>query len=305
MNTPEEEVTQVEIQDAMVVFQQDKAMLDTMIVTAKNFPRNIKRATENAIAVATLDKETAASCTYSVPRGGKPITGPSVHLARIIFQTWGNLRGESKVVARDRTTITSQAVCFDLESNVAVKVEVKRSIMGKSGRYSEDLQVVTGNAGNAIAFRNAVFAVIPKAVVDKVYKAAKQTITGDISDETKLIARRKQVVDSLKDTYNVTEVEILGTIAKASVSHIDAEDIVVLIGIGTAIKEGDTTVDQAFRKKKEAAPAITLEELQTTLELNKSKLTAKELADITRIIEKKEENSYAKAMKKLLDEKAA
>ena len=56
-----------------VVYQQDKATIDVQISTAKAYPRNIRRATENAIAIVSIDKDTAATCTYSVPRGGKSI----------------------------------------------------------------------------------------------------------------------------------------------------------------------------------------------------------------------------------------
>src|SRR5687768_13694267 len=84
-----------------IIYQQDKAAIDMQISTAKAYPRNIKRSTENAIAIVTIDAETAKTCTYSVPRGGKPITGPSVHLAKILAQVWGNLRIEAKVVSID------------------------------------------------------------------------------------------------------------------------------------------------------------------------------------------------------------
>lgn len=232
-----------------VAMLQEKAQIDVQISTAKAFPRNIKRSTDNAIAIATLDADTASTCTYSVPRGGKAITGPSVHLAKIIAQVWGNMRIEAKVIDVDGKNVTSQAIAFDLESNVAMKVEVKRSILTKSGRMSEDMIVVTGNAANSIALRNAIFAVVPKAVTDKVYKASLQAITGDISDETKLLKKRKQVVDALIQTYGVTEKEILSSVGKSAIEHIGQDEIVVLIGIGTAIKDGDTTVDQAFRNK--------------------------------------------------------
>jgi len=237
-----------EIIDTAVVYQSDKAAIDVQIATAKAYPRSIKRAMENALAIATMDRETAETCNYSLPRGGKPISGPSVHLARILIQQWGNIRAESEVIGTDATHVTSRAVCWDLESNIAIKVTVKRSIMGKHGRYNEDMISVTGNAGNSIAFRNAVLAVIPKSVVNKVYNAAKEVITGDISDKNKLIAKRKQVMDALRETYGVTEKEILSAIGKASIDHITGDDILVLIGIGQSIKDGDTTVDQAFRK---------------------------------------------------------
>jgi len=252
-----EEITITEVQDASVIYNQDKATIDVQISTAKAYPRNVKRSVENSIAIVTLDSETAATCTYSLPRGGKPITGPTVHLAKILAQNWGNLRCEAKVVEIGSKQITSQAVAFDLENNLAIKVEVKRSILDKTGkRFSEDMITVTGNAANAIALRNAILSVIPKAIVDKVYNEAKHTITGDLSDKTKLIAKRKKVMDGFIETYSLTEKDVLNAIGKAAVEHITQDDLVVLIGIGQAIKDGDTTVAEAFKSKQVIASNI-------------------------------------------------
>ena len=248
-----EEITITEVQDASVIYNQDKAFIDVQIATAKTYPRNLKRAVDNSIAIVTMDQETASTCTYSLPRGGKPITGPTVHLAKILAQQWGNLRCEAKVVEIGQKQITSQAVAFDLENNLAIKVEVKRSIMSKNGRFNDDMITVTGNAANAIALRNAILAVIPRAVVDKVYNEAKRTITGDLSDQTKLLAKRKKVFDGFKETYALTEQEILSAIGKAAVEHVTQDDLVVLIGIGQAIKDGETTVNDAFRPKQTTA----------------------------------------------------
>jgi len=246
------EIIKVETTNVDTYEQQERAGLDMQISTAKAFPRNLKRSMENAIAIVTVDRETASTCTYSVPRGGKAITGPSVHLAKILAQTYGNMRVEAKVISTDAKCVTSQAIAMDLENNVAIKVEVKRAIVGKYGRFNEDMIVVTGQAANSIALRNAILTVIPRSVVDKVYKEAMQTITGDISDKTKFLKRRKQVFDGLKDTYELTEKEILGAVGKAAVDHITGDDLVVLIGIGQAIKDGDTSVDMAFRPQKAA-----------------------------------------------------
>lgn len=293
----EEEVQIVTASDASVIYQQDRATIDVQISTAKAYPRNITKATDNAIAVVSMDRETAATCTYSIPRGGKKISGPSVHLAKILAQYWGNLRVEAKVVDIGHKQITSQATAFDLETNLAIKVEVKRSIVGKSGRFNEDMITVTGNAANAIALRNAVYAVIPRAVVDKVYKAALNVITGDVSDDNKLIARRKEVVDRLKDTYDVTEVEIVSAIGKASINHITRDDLVVLIGIGQAIRDGDTTVDAAFRAKQEKLEDIDIEDLKILFGVVKVHLTEAEATDAERIIKNSEKLSYLKLHK--------
>lgn len=264
MENTELEIINIEEITPEVIYQQDKATIDVQIATAQKFPRNIKRATDDAIAVVLLSPEVAAQCIYSVPRGGKAITGASVHLAKIIAQSWGNMRMEAKVVGHDSKYVTSQGIAFDLQKNIAIKVEVKRSILqneykdgkktGRSIRMNDDMITVTGNAANSIALRNAILSIIPKGVVDTVYNAAKQVITGDISDNAKLLRKRTQVFNGLRDTYGLTEEEILKAVGKAAIDHITADDIVVLIGTGQAIKDGDTTVDLAFRGGKSANP---------------------------------------------------
>lgn len=162
----------------------ERANIDMQVATAHQYPRSISRCVNNSIAIATMDMETAQSCGYALPRGGKPITGPSVHLAKIIAQQYGNMRAEARVVNVTATQVVSRGTAWDLENNYAVAFEVRRSILtSKGGRFSEDMITVTGNAANAIAFRNAIFTLVPKAITDKVYKAAQNLITGDLSDE--------------------------------------------------------------------------------------------------------------------------
>jgi hypothetical protein len=277
-----------------VVYQQDKAQLDIQIVTAKAYPRNILRATDNALAIVTMDQVIAKTCNYSVPRGGKQITGPSVHLAKIIAQVWGNMRIDAKVIDIDQTRITSEAICWDLESNLAIKTQIKRSITGRQGRFSEDMITVTGNAANSIALRNAILSVVPKGIVDKIYNAAKQTITGDISDKNKLIAKRVQVFSSLRDAFGVSDKEILFAVGKAAIDFVDGDDIVTLVGVGQAIRDGDTTVEQAFKGDKTQEQAITIEELKKLMEDKMHLLTASEVKDFKRIIDGNEVTSFKK-----------
>lgn len=208
----------------------------------------------NAVAIATIDKETAQSCGYALPRGGKPITGPSVHLAKIIAQQYGNLRAEAKVVEITNRQVVSRGTAWDLENNYAVAFEVRRSIIDKRGnRYSDDMITVTGNAANSIAYRNAIFGVIPKSITDKAYQAAQHLITGDLSDEEKLIKRRDGAIKHFIDTYAITEEEVVKLCGKHTVNQIQAPEIALLLGFAQSLKDGDTTVDELmapFRKNK-------------------------------------------------------
>ena len=262
------EVAQVAQGDAHSVIQMDaieKANVDVQVSTAKQFPRNVTRAIQNSIVMATIDPETAQMMRYALPRGGKPITGPSVHLAKLIVSNWGNVRAEAKVVQITDSQVVSRGTCWDLENNVATAIEVRRNIKGKGGqRFSDDMITVVGNAANSIAFRNAVFSVIPKAVTDKVYKAAQECITGDLSDEAKLLQKRTNCLKFFNDEYGITEEEVIKLCGKQTVNQIKADEIALMLGIYQSLKDGDTTVEEVMEpirkeKKKDDIAAAAVE----------------------------------------------
>ena len=251
MNLENYEVAQIQTGDAQSIIQLDaieKANVDTQVSTAKQYPRDITRALNNSIVMATIDQQTAQTMGYALPRGGKPITGPSVHRAKLIVSNWGNIRAEAKVVQITESQVVSRGTCWDLENNVATAFEVRRSIKGKNGqRFTDDMITVVGNAANAIAYRNAVFSVIPKAITDKVYQAAQHCITGDLSDDAKLLQRRTQCLKFFNDEYGITEAEVVKLCGKQTVNQIRGEEIALLVGIYQSLKDGDTTVDEIMK----------------------------------------------------------
>lgn len=278
MENNEYEVLQVQHDQNIVQLDAvERANVDSQVATAKQYPRNVTRSINNSIAMATMDRNTAQSCGYALPRGGKPITGPSVHLAKLIVSNWGNVRAEAKVVQITDKQVISRGTCWDLENNVATAFEVRRSIVGKGGqRYSDDMITVTGNAANAIAYRNAVFSVIPKAVTDKVYQAAQHFITGDLSDNDKLIATRKKCIDYFKDEYGITEEEVIMICGKQTVNQIKAEQIVLLRGIIQSLRDGDTTVEELMKpyRKEENKKNVAAKAAETAV-ANAAKKEAK------------------------------
>lgn len=254
------EVTQVQHDQNIIQLDTiERANVDSQIATAKQYPRDLRRAINNSVAMATMDIPTAQSCGYALPRGGKPITGPSVHLAKLIVSNYGNIRAEAKVVQITDKQVISRGTCWDLENNVATAFEVRRSIVGRTGqRFSDDMITVTGNAANSIAYRNAVFSVIPRAITDKVYQAAQRCITGDLSDEDNIIARRKKCIDYFKDEFGITEQEVVMLCGKKTVNQIKANEIALLLGITQSLTDGDTTVDELMKpyRKEETKNTI-------------------------------------------------
>lgn len=267
------EVQQV-VAEPLMTAQQDlveKANVDIQVSTAKRFPRDLIRVKNNSIALVTMDKDTAQSCSYALPRGGKPITGPSVHLARILAQQYGNIRAEARVVEITDKQIVSRGTAWDLENNYAVAYEVRRSIMSKRGRFNDDMITVTGNAANAIAYRNAVLSIIPKGIIDGAYKAAQNLITGDLSNEAKLISRRKKAIDFFNSEYGITEDEILKLLGKQTINQIKASDIATLLGMQQSLADGDTTVDDLMKEVRTKADVASIAKKQFEASLNSNK----------------------------------
>lgn len=238
------------IQQADMLSALNRSEVDMQIATAKQYPRDLQ-ATLNKIATyATMDKETAEDCFYVLRRrsaGGSEtvIDGLSVRMAEIIAGAWGNLRVATRIIGNDGKTITAQAICHDLETNLAVSKEVKRRITDRNGRtFSEDMQIVTGNAAASIAFRNAVLAVIPKAVTKKVINDVKKVALGQAID---LEQTRQKLMDYMHK-LGVTNDELFYYLGVKSTDEIDKQMVFELRATVNAINENTTTVEECFRK---------------------------------------------------------
>lgn len=262
----------IEVKQADMLQAINRAEIDIQIATAKQYPRDLN-ATLNKIATyATMDKETAEDCFYVLRRKDKDgndalIEGLSIRMAEIIASAWGNLRIQARIIGNDGRMITAQAICHDLESNVAVCKEVSRSIVTKKGyTFSQDMQIVTGNAASSIAFRNAVLAVIPKAVTKKIINEVKQVALGQAIDvET---ARKNCLANFAK--AGVTEAMICQYLGIKAIAEIDKERLFELRATWNAIKEGTTTVQETF-----IAPAL---EAKAQAEADKKATTAADKA---------------------------
>ena len=221
----------------------NKSEIDQQVATAHRYPRSVKRFRDEALQMVTLNESIAESCIYALPRGGKTIEGPSARFAEVVASAWGNCRAGARVVSDAGEFITAQGVFHDLERNVAITYEVQRRITDSKGkRYNADMIGVTGNAASSIALRNAILKGIPKAFWDDMYQAARKTVMGDF----KTLANRR--ADAMKAfvALGITEAQVLAKLEVAGIEDIGLEHLVVLRGLITAIKDGDTTPEQAF-----------------------------------------------------------
>ena len=109
------------------------------------------------------------------------------------------------------------------------------------------MQVVTGNAASAIAFRNAVLKVVPKAVTKRVIEGVKQVALGQSLD---LETSRQKMLEYF-GKLGVSKEMILEYLNLKKVDEIDKEAVFELRATANAIKEGTTTVQDTFIKAAE------------------------------------------------------
>lgn len=247
----------VRIEKAEMLQAVNRAEVDIQISTAKQYPRDLPQVLNRIATYAMMDRETAEDCFYVLRRQGRDgsasvIEGLSVRMAEIIASSWGNLRIQTRIVGNDGKMITAQAMCHDLETNVAVCKEVSRSIAYKNGAtYSQDMQIVTGNAAASIAFRNAVLSVIPKAVTKNIINQVKQVALGQSID----LEQSRQNVIAYFAKIGVTKEQILHYLGKNAVEEIDQQSIYELRATANAIKEGTTSVQETFVEPEKQAKA--------------------------------------------------
>ena len=228
----------------------ERAQIDVMIATAKRYPRHeVAKIWERMKSLATADEETAESCIYTLKRWDgqekkeKLIQGPSIRLAEILTVCWQNMWAGSRTIDNDGHKVTAQGQCFDLENNVRMFAEVSRRITHKDGRpYSEDMQIVTAQAANAIARRNAIFMVVPFALVKPVYQEILKVITGNAST----LSTKRDKLFARFYAMGVSKAAILAVLGKEAVESVDLEDLGLLIGLGTAIKDKELSIEEVF-----------------------------------------------------------
>jgi alpha-D-ribose 1-methylphosphonate 5-triphosphate synthase subunit PhnG len=235
-----------------------RSEVDGQVATAKRYPRDVIRCLKRIQTLATMDEETAASCFYTLPRGGKTVQGESIRLAELVLANYQNIRAGTRIVEvcadEAHPHVTIQAVAYDVENNASVTVEKRRRITPKKEwqkdrdappKYKaideDDIQLAV-NACSSIALRDAIFRIIPKAIIRPIYLATKKVAVGDAST---LANKRADVIDRLKK-MGITQDRIFAAIEVTRIEEVDLDKLEALIGFGTAIREGELTIDRAF-----------------------------------------------------------
>ena len=247
-NTP-----QVNSQTQQMVSRQTQEVQGAIFM-AKQFPRDEYAAIQKIERMCER-MNLAEQATYSYPRGGAQVTGPSIRLAEAIAQAWGNI--DCGVIELESKNGASEmmAYAWDLETNTRVTkmFKVKHVRDTKKGQQtlsdSRDIYEATANFG-ARRLRACVLAVIPGDVVERAVEACKDTVIN--KDKTPVDQQIKNLEKAFKE-FKVTR-EQLEEYAGFNLSKFGKEEIFQLRGVYKAIKDGNATKEDYFGKVKLSTP---------------------------------------------------
>lgn len=171
-----------------------QAEIQSALVIAKKFPRDQNAAYLRIIA-ACGRRSLAEQAIYEYSRGGTSIEGPSIRLAEVLAQSWGNISFGIKERERRRGESVMVAYAWDMETNTKIEQEftVRHWRDTKKGGHlledERDIYEITANQG-ARRLRACLLRLIPGDIVDAaVVECGKTLEKGD----------NKPVADRVRD----------------------------------------------------------------------------------------------------------
>lgn len=207
------------------------------LVIAKRFPRD-EAAAFNKIISACRRQSLAEQALYAYKRGNETVTGPSIRLAEVMAQSWGNISfGVRELEQRDGASL-AQAFAWDMETNTKQVKEfsVPHKRYTKSGTYSltdpRDIYEMVANNG-ARRMRACILGIIPIDVVEAAVAEVTRTMEGGAQPTAERIATMIEAFGAIGVTKEMVK-KHLGHNIEATT----APEIVKLQAVYKSIRDG-------------------------------------------------------------------
>lgn len=224
----------------------EMAEVQAAVILARKFPRDEQR-TYSKLLASCGRASFAEDATYSFPRGGSTVSGPSVNIAREAARLWGNVRFGLDIIRDDDETRGIRAWAWDVESNtkVAYADEFKKLIFRKQGGWitpdERDLRELTNRRG-AICLRNCLLQLIPKDFIEDALTECEKTLKAGVKkDRPTTIAAMTTSFAELSITVAMLDKYLGHSLAEAT----DGE-IVRLRGIYKALTDDYAKKEEYF-----------------------------------------------------------
>ena len=219
------------------VASREISTIQGMIFMAKQFPRD-ENAAKNRIMRACQRKELSLQAIYKYARGGSNIEGPSIRLAEVLAQAWGNIEYGVNELEQGENESVVEAFAWDLETNTrqAKRFTVPHLRMTKKGKQmlTDPRDIYENNANNgARRLRACILGVIPGDIVDAAVDACKKTATESTVVNPETVGKMVKSFESFGIMQHHIEARI-----QRNIEAIDAYLLSELRTIYASLKDG-------------------------------------------------------------------
>lgn len=217
--------------------------VEAMVIMAKRFPRD-ETAAMKRVEVACKRPMLARSALYQYPRGGQTVTGPSIRLAEVLAQNWGNIDFGWLELSRENGMSQCLSYAWDIETNLrrTIAFSVPHSRDTKNGRVAltddRDIYEMCANMA-ARRMRACILNIIPGDIVEGAVERCADTVRE--SDKADLPRISAAIVKDFAENFSVTQKsleKLVGPMAAWT-----SNDVFQLRKILTSCREGAEVSD--------------------------------------------------------------
>ena len=275
------------------------AEVQAAMIIARKFPRNPIEVMDRILNACTR-VGLAESAMYSYNRGGTEVTGPSIRLAEVLAQEWGNIQFGIRELDQANGESTVEAYAWDVQNNVRqVKIfKVKHMRNTKKGSYkledSRDIYELVANNG-ARRLRACILGIIPGDVVESAEKQCELTLTTKMQITPEVISR----MIAKFGEYGITKDQIEKRIQRR-IDSITPALMVQLGKISNSLKDGMSTPSDWFEPISSATPE-TASKTETLKDKLRSEPTPTDKETLTVETKSDPEKRRTELSKKLMD----
>ena len=223
------------------------AEVQASMAIAKRFPRD-EFAAYTRIMNACKRPSLAENAAYAYPRGGTTVTGPSIRLAEVLANAWGNIDYGYREVGSGPGYTDVEAYAFDKESNSRSCRTFRVSHIRSTKQGNKNLtdprdvyELVANQASRRI--RACILQIIPGDVTEEAMKACESTIKKSGGDAP-LVDRVRKMAAVFQE-YGVTT-EMLERRLGHKLDATIEQELVQLRRIYTSIKDGAAKREEFF-----------------------------------------------------------
>lgn len=253
-------------------YQLVKMQSEQIASMAQVRPRNNRQVIADLLEQVELSPAFASECVYAKPVGKNErgemqyARGLSIRAAEAIASSWGYNSIEQSVEALDDDSVKIAVVFFDYQtgrrwSDAVIVSKFYRDRSGKMTRHSEDrFHNIIIKAEKSKLLREVIIRSVNPAIRMELQSKAESVIAKMLSDDTV-----EKIVQSFSG-IGVGLAQLENLLGKPMKSGWTVDDRMILHQVFTAIREGETTVAEAFGNPVDRAAKRVVKTLSEAVE---------------------------------------